>query len=297
MSLPSDEAVVVVGATGRQGSAVVRHLLRGGWRVRALTRDPSSGAAAALRERGAEVVRADTEVVDSLGPAFRGAYGLYNVQNPMTSSLEAEIRQGRHVAEAAARAGVRHVVYGAAGVGDVPTGVGSWDSKLTVTAAFRAAGLDPTVLRPMAFMELMTDKAYYPRLAVWSVMPRLMGPDAPVGWLCVDDLGAIAARIFAAPEVWAGKELSLASDVRSVEQCRQAWHRVTGRPPRGVPVPVALFERFAGTDLTTMWRWLRTARLDISTRTTREILPGALTVPEWLAEIRARPRRRRPGGS
>jgi uncharacterized protein YbjT (DUF2867 family) len=189
------------------------------------------------------------------------------------------------------------VVYGAAGVGDVPTGVGSWDSKLAVTAAFRAAGLDPTVLRPMAFMELMTDKAYFPRLSVWSVMPRLMGPDTPVGWLCVDDVGAIAARMFAAPEVWAGKELSLAADVRSVEQCREAWHRVTGRPPRGVPVPVPLFERFAGTDLTTMWRWLRTARLDISTRTTRELLPGALTVPEWLAGIRARSRRRRPGGS
>jgi uncharacterized protein YbjT (DUF2867 family) len=103
----SADLVAVIGATGRQGSAVVRHLLRNKWRVRALTRDPSS-------------------------------------------------------ADAAAESGVSHVVYGAAGVGEQLTGVGSWDSKLAVAQHFRDLGLRLTVLRPMAFMELMTDKSYYP---------------------------------------------------------------------------------------------------------------------------------------
>ena len=91
------------------------------------------------------------------------------------------------------------MVYGAAGVGNVPTGVDSWDSKLVVARRFRDLGLRTTVLRPMAFMELMTDRAFYPRLAVWHTMPRLMGPSRPVGWLRTDDLGAIAARVFAEP--------------------------------------------------------------------------------------------------
>ena len=51
-------------------------------------------------------------------------------------------------------------------------------------------------------------------------------------------------------------------------------------------MPVWLFERFAGTDLTTMWRWLRTAEFDMSTEATREILPEALTVRDWLARMR-----------
>ncbi|SDK05434.1 NmrA-like family protein, partial [Arthrobacter cupressi] len=120
--------VAVVGATGRQGSAVVRHLLKDGWQVRALTRNPSSNASQALRALGAEVQQANTEDPASLRIPFEGAYALFNVQNPMTSGIDAEVRQGSNVAETAAEAGIRHVVYGAAGVSDQPTGVGSWDS-------------------------------------------------------------------------------------------------------------------------------------------------------------------------
>ena len=276
--------VAVVGATGRQGSAVVRHLLKDGWQVRALTRNPSGGPAQALRALGAEVQQADTEDPGSLRPAFRDAYGLFNVQNPQTIGAEAEVRQGRNVAEAAAEAGVRHVVYGAAGVSGQPTGVGSWDSKLVIAQRFRELGLPLTVLRPMAFMELMTDKGYYPQFSTWHLMPKLMGPSRPVGWLCVDDLGAIAAGMFAEPERWRGAVLGLASDVRSIDECRTMWQERTGRRPRGFPMPEKLFERFVGKDLTTMWRWLRTGQFDMSTQLTREILPEARTVREWLAE-------------
>lgn len=275
--------VAVVGATGRQGTAVVRHLLQDGWHVRALTRNPSSAAALELHAKDAGIQRADTEDMRSLLSAFDGAYGVFNAQNPMTSSTDAEIRQGHNVAEAAARAGVKHVVYGAAGVGDYETGVGSWDSKLVVAQRFRELGLPLTVLRPMAFMELMTDKSYYPQLSTWHIMPKLMGPERPVGWLCLDDLGAIAARAFADPGKWVGKTLSLASDIQSMEQCRTLWEERTGRRPRAFPMPVALFERFVGTDLTTMWRWLRNHQFDMSTQATREILPGALSVREWMS--------------
>ena len=285
MTSPSDgpaAVVAVVGATGRQGSAVVRHLLEDGWQVRALSRDPSSDASRALRERGAEVLRVDAEDVESLRPAFDGAYGVFNVQNPMTSSLEAEVRQGRNVADAAAGAGVQHVVYGAAGIGQDVTGIGSWDSKVAVAGHFRERGLPLTVLRPMAFMELMTDKAYYPGVSVWHVMPKLMGSSRPVGWLCTDDLGAVAARVFADPERWVGADLSLVADVQSLDQCRAIWREVSGHAPRGFPMPVWLFERIVGTDLTTMWRWLRTSKFDMSTHTIHEILPEARTVREWL---------------
>lgn len=266
---------------------MVRHLLADGWQVRALTRDPTSPAARAARDRGAELHQVDLDRPESLASPFDGAHGVFNVQNPMTSSIEDEVRRGFAVADAAAEAGVRHVVYGAAGVGDQPTGVGSWDSKLAIAQRFRDRGLPLTVLRPMAFMELMTDKGYYPQFAVWQLMPRLMGASRPVGWLCTDDLGRIAARVFADPARWVGADLSLAADVQSIEECKAIWRQVTGRRPKSWPMPRWLFERFVGTDLTTMWRWLRANYFQPSTETARQVLPDALTVADWLRRSRS----------
>ncbi|MBC6445707.1 NmrA/HSCARG family protein [Actinokineospora xionganensis] len=287
--MATDRVIAVTGATGRQGGAVARHLLADGWRVRALTRDPNSAKARALVEAGADVVKADMDDPDTLSPAIEGAYGVYSVQNFMISGLEAEVRQGKNVADAAKAAGVGHLVHGSAGTG-YETGVGSWDSKLAVRAYMRELGLPVTELRPMAFMELMTDKGYFPPVSAWHLMPKLMGADRPVVWISVDDLGAIAARVFADPDRFLGADIPLAADVRSMTECREIWREVMGKPPKWFPMPVWLFERFVGPDLTRMWRWLRTADIALETASTLEILPSAATVREWL--VRQRPARR-----
>ena len=276
--------VVVTGATGRQGGAVARHLLSEQWRVRGVTRRPDRPAARALAALGAEVVRADMMNATELMPAFRDAYGVYSVQNFMPGGTDAEIMQGKNVADAATATGVQHIVYGSAGTGATDTGIASWDSKLAVEAYIRALGVPLTVLRPMAFMELMTDKDFFPPVSTWSLMPKLMGQDRQIGWICADDLGAIAARAFAEPARFVGAELKLASDVKSIAQCRQIWSDVHGRRPRRIPMPVGMFRRFVGSDLITMWHWLRTAQFDIDTAPTRSLLPTALTVREWLIQ-------------
>ena len=93
--------VAVVGATGRQGSAVTRHLLADGWHVSALTRRPEGRAARGLALLGAEVIQAELSDPGSLLGAFGGAHGVYSVQNPMTSGLDAEIVHGKNVADTA----------------------------------------------------------------------------------------------------------------------------------------------------------------------------------------------------
>ena len=103
-----------------------------------------------------------------------------------------------------------------------------------------------------------------------------------MAWLCVDDLGAIAAKVFAAPDEFVGRDIKLASDVWSIDECRALYREVVGKAPPRFPMPVWLFERFVGTDLTTMWRWLRTAEIDLDTAPAKEIHPGALGVREWL---------------
>ena len=211
------------------------------------------------------------------------------VQNPVISGVDAEVQQGKNVAEAAHRAKVEHVVYGSAGTGAPGTSVGSWESKLEIEAHMRELGLPVTVLRPMAFMELMTDRAFYPAISTWHVMPKLLGGATPVPWTAVEDLAAVAAVAFADPERFVGRDLRLAADLCSIDQCREIHRQVFGRRPRRLPMPVRMFERVAGSDLTTMWRWWRDAQPEAQTRTLREIYPDALTVREWLERQKATP--------
>ena len=99
----SDKLIVVTGATGQQGGATAKHLLKQGWRVRALTRDPQGAAAQALAFAGAEVVAGNMDDRASLDQAFAGAYGVFSVQNFWLPDVGAagEVRQGKIVADAA----------------------------------------------------------------------------------------------------------------------------------------------------------------------------------------------------
>ncbi|WP_433165334.1 NmrA/HSCARG family protein [Kribbella sp. CA-247076] len=275
--------IAVLGATGRQGGAVARHLLADGWRVRALTRKPTSAASNALRAAGADVAQCDMADADSLRRVFEGAYGVYSVQNSLTAGHEGEIRQGKNVADAARASDVRHVVYGSAGPGLRGTGVDSWEAKLIIADYLRSLDVPLTVLRPMAFMELMTDKDFYPPVSTWRLMPKLAGEHTLIPWLAVDDLGAIAARAFAEPAVYVGAEVPLAAEFRSIDELRRAWSAVKGRSPRGFPMPVWLFERFVGKDLTTMWRWLAVNPVSADPAATAKVLGRVTTAEEFLA--------------
>jgi uncharacterized protein YbjT (DUF2867 family) len=289
MTASGRRTIVVTGATGLQGGAVARRLLQDGWHVRGLTRNAASKQAQALRALGAEIVQGDMAEAASLRRAFEGAYGIYSVQNPFVGGPEAEVRQGKNVAEVAKEVGVEHLVYGSAGTGRKGTGVPSWETKLQIEDHMRALGLPLTILRPTAFMELMTHKKFFPPVAAWQVMPKLMGSSRRLPWLCTEDLGVIGARAFADPHSLVGRDLTLSSDVRSLDECRSIYREVMGRNPRRLPVPVWLFQRFGfvGKDLTTMWRWLRTGHVDLDTSPTRTIHPDALTVGDWLGKQKA----------
>ena len=274
--------IAVTGATGLQGGAVTRALLQAGWRVRALTRDPRSKKGRSLAALGAHVMRVDMDHPRSLERAFDGVAGVFNVQNHHISGYEGEVRQAKNVTDVATRLAVPHVVYGAAGIGTKGTGIGSWETKVDIAAYMRAQDLPLTVLRPMAFMELMTASKFFPAASTWHVMPKIMGSTRPVGWIAVDDLAAVAVTAFTDPDRFVGRDLTLVADVHSIDEARRTWRAVMGRVPRRLPMPVWLFERFVGSDETTMWNWLRVNEIDLDTQPTRDVHPAALTLQEWL---------------
>jgi len=121
---PNDgRPILVTGATGRQGGAVLRHLLERGLLVRALTRNPDGRAALALAARGVEIAAGDMDDRSSLERAMRGVHGVYSVQDFLSSGAQREVRQGINVADAALAAGVRHFVYASVGGAERKSGI------------------------------------------------------------------------------------------------------------------------------------------------------------------------------
>jgi uncharacterized protein YbjT (DUF2867 family) len=264
--------------------------------VRALTRKPARAGARSLQALGAQLVLADMDEPKSLRAAFAGAAGVFSVQNGIASGFDREIAQGRNVADAARAAGVQHLVYGSAGPGrsGAGTGVPSWEAKVPVEDHIRSLGVRFTILRPTAFMELMTDRSFYPAVGTWRIWPRLTGTDRPIPWLSVADAGAVAATVFDDPERFEGKDLALAADVRTLDECRALYREAVGRDPRTFPMPQFMFDRFTKGDPSALWRWLRTGEVSADVEGTRAILPSARSVREWLHEERAAGSARRP---
>jgi nucleoside-diphosphate-sugar epimerase len=120
--------VLVTGATGLIGSAVVHRLLNEHSTLRILTRNP--GKAAAVVGPGVEIFKGDIEDRNSLGPATQGCDVVFHfaaVVNdfvPRSSYYRVNVTGTRNLAEAALQSGVERFVHASsvAVYGMKPTG-------------------------------------------------------------------------------------------------------------------------------------------------------------------------------
>jgi uncharacterized protein YbjT (DUF2867 family) len=281
------KTVAVVGATGSQGGAVARHLLRDGWDVRALTRDPGGARARELAAAGARVVRAEMEDVASLTAAAEGAWGLFSVQptvgspgTPPGFGAEDEVRWGTNVAEAARDAGVRHLVFSSvAGVDrhldeKLPVNL---VSKWWIEEHIAALDLPATILRPVSFMENFTGGYALQN----GTLSTGLAPDVPQQLLAVDDVGAVAALAFAHPEEWIGRAQALAGDEITPARLAEAVGEALGRPLPYVQIPIEAIRAFSE-DFAYANEWLNERGYRADVAATRALHPATQDFPTWL---------------
>lgn len=290
---PDNHTILVSGATGQQGGAVARHLMKRGFRVRALTRRPDQEAARALAEAGAEVVRGDFDDRASLDRALEGVYGAFSVQTFFEAGVESETRWGRTFAEAAKDAGVEHFVYSSVGGAERRTGIPHFESKWQIEEHVRALDLPATILRPVGFMENWGGLAKDAILG--GQLPQPLSPDTPLQQIAVDDIGAFAALAFSDPDEWIGRALELAGDEVTMTEMADIFSRVLGREVEYVQVPWEAFAEQAGEEATTMFRWFENEGYKADIPTLREIRPALtrfepfLRAQDWVREANEAP--------
>jgi uncharacterized protein YbjT (DUF2867 family) len=276
----ADCPILVTGATGQQGGAVLRHLRTQGFAVRVLTRDVHSPAARALAATGVAVIQGDFDDRASLARALDGAYGAYAVQTPWQSGgVEGELRQGIAFADTAKAAGIQHLVYSSVGSAERQTGIPHFESKYQIEEHIRAIGLPHTILRPVFLME----NFLFNRDSIMSgTLAEPLMPTKPLQMVTVDDIGAFAALAFAGPEQWIGRAIELAGDELTMPQTAEIFGRVIGRPVQYVQVPMAEVRRTSGEDQAMMFTWFNQVGYGANLPTLRAVYPALTTLEQWL---------------
>jgi uncharacterized protein YbjT (DUF2867 family) len=246
MAAGSDAPVLVTGATGPHGRAVVEGLLAAGRAVRALTRDPAGPRAAELAELGAEPVAGDLLDADSLVAPMSGVAALYGVTTPFAAGAGDEVRQGEQLIEAARRAGVPWLVLASVASADRGTGIPHFESKWRIEQQLHRAGLPYTVVAPTYFYENLGAPA---EVVAYGELALTLDPDRPLQQIALADLGALVAALLERRAEFEGVRLEVAGDDPTPREMAAAL----GVPYRRFPL-AEVEERSA--DLAAMYRFL-----------------------------------------
>lgn len=228
----SHGTVLVFGATGQQGGATALALRRQGRPVRALVRNPDSHAARRLASSGVQLFCGDFADTATVQVAMDGVQGVFSVQ-PNSGAAgsgitdEEEVRYGKMVVDLAVSTGVEHLVYASASViSGGPTGLANLDTKLEIEDHVRRSDVTSTILRPAAFMELLT----LPGLGLnEGKISFLLRPEHTMQLIASEDIGKIAAAVLLRTDRYAGQTLAIAGDELTGMQIQDVMTAAVGR--------------------------------------------------------------------
>ncbi len=278
--MENGRSVLVVGSTGQQGGATARSLLKRGFAVRALTRNPEKPEARELAGRGAELARGDLDDRSSVEGALEGVHSVFSVQNFWETGYEREIEQGKRLVDAAKDAGVEHFVYSSVGSAHRETGIAHFDSKAEVEDYLRRSGMSYTILRPVFFMQNW--EMFGRDQILGGTFAQPLDPDRSLQMLDAEDIGVFAAMAFENPEGWIGREVDLAGDEMTMPEVAATFSRVIGREVGYYQVPWDQFEEAAGEEAAVMYRWFNDHGYEADIAALREEHPGLVTFERYL---------------
>jgi uncharacterized protein YbjT (DUF2867 family) len=149
--------ILIVGASGRLGSVVVQHLLKQGKSIRILTRNPLG--LAHLKLQGVEIVSGDLRDPASLASACQGIEQVLAAAHALDGKGDNDPHTvddmgNRHLIDAAKAAGVKHFIFVSVQGASPNSPLEFFRIKYHSEEYLQASGLNFTILRPTAYMEL-----------------------------------------------------------------------------------------------------------------------------------------------
>ncbi|KAH7206303.1 hypothetical protein DER44DRAFT_865739 [Fusarium oxysporum] len=284
--------ILISGATGKQGGAVLDRLVKQNADVEilAVSRNPNSPSAQKLLKKSSNIKLVQGDLSDAT-TIFKNAgevtkqpiWGVFSVQ-----VNGAEVAQGKGLVDAALDAGVKFFVYTSVdrhGEDSLhnPTQVPHFITKHEIEKHLisRTTGTDMQwfIIRPVAFMENLTDN-FLGRsfVTAWKLVVK----NKPLQLVTVTDVGVAGAQAFLEPEKYAGRAVSLAGDELTLEEFERIFKEKTGRDlPYTyslVVYPIMAMVK----ELGYMFKWFKDQGFGANLKALRKEYPELMTFGTWL---------------
>ena len=231
--------ILVIGGTGTQGGNVARELLKHGHRVRVLSRNPESAAAAQIAQLGAEVVQGNLGDAASLAAAMQGVTAIFSVPLLDLHDPTVETSNAANLVSAAQSAGVQQVIHTSViGSNQFPRWDKSsilshnWENKYKVEEYIRHGGFQYwTILHPSWFMENLAQPlaAFMAPELKHGKLFGVLYPDTPLKLSCGEDIARFARAGFEDPEKFHAKDINIAGDELSSVEMAALITEVSGK--------------------------------------------------------------------
>ncbi|KFZ24116.1 hypothetical protein V502_01395 [Pseudogymnoascus sp. VKM F-4520 (FW-2644)] len=290
-------SILVTGATGNQGGAVIEALLASprsnDFTIYALTRSSNSPSAKKLAAKGKNIklVQGDLDHVELIFQAAPEPYwGVFSMQTPMGKDGAAgEERQGKALVDAAIAHGTKHFVYSSVDRGgdksiETPTDVPHFISKHNIerhliAQTAHSSEMGWTILRPVAFMDNFTPNF------MGRVLPttwRNVLKDKPLQLIAAKDIGKFSAKAFLEPEAYNKKSIALAGDELTFDQMSKIFKDKTGQEvPTTYGFLVSIIS-WTSKEFGYMIRWFKTDGYGASVAECKAQLPELLDFATYL---------------
>ncbi|KAH6665605.1 hypothetical protein B0J14DRAFT_605453 [Halenospora varia] len=298
------QTVLVTGATGKQGGAVIDALFsppyKNQFSVLAVTRNPSSSASQTLLQKhpGIKLVSGNLDDVPKLfenvlKEGNGSIWGVYSVQISMGKgvTLESEVKQGKALIDESLKNGVKMFVYSSVERGgderswENPTPIEHFLSKWMIEKHLRSAAegneMGWTILRPVAFMDNLVP-GFESGVFLTALRDTLKGKK--LQWVATCDIGIFAAKAFVNPGEWRGKAVGLAGDELSFDELSEAFLKSTGSPARTTFWVLGSALKWGIAELGRMLDWFAAEGYKADIEALRKIHPGLLNFKAWLEE-------------
>lgn len=303
--------ILVAGATGKQGGAVVNALVANPppypHQILALTRNTESAAAKNLASKSNKITLLpgdlnDCQSIFTKAGGSGSVWGVFSVQLPAmgqkNASEDIEEKQGTALIDTALSSGVKHFVYTSVDRGgsnsiNEPTNIPHFISKHNIEvhlleavkdAAKNPQGMTYTILRPVAFFDNLTpDFLGKGFAAMWSNMGAV-----PLQLVGTRDIGIFAAMAFSKldsdPKVFLNNAISLAGDELTQPEASKVFEKVYGKKMPTTFGFVGSMIQHMVKELRTMFKWFVDVGYKADIAENKRLNPNMQDFEAWLRE-------------